>query len=878
VHEDAERYATIAAALAGHAPLEHAVVAVERLPPGAPYRSPLAAALLERALPERADLKSPVLRHFDALTRIIDADPPSGPAWPRTRAVARAIGLGAAAVAHDLADPEAALAEIDRLMPDVGDDKAGRVTLESARLAVSLAQGLIRRDDPFQAEAWTRMRAVYEDGGPAGAPMVEILDEMRDLFQSASSDLPGRIQKFQDAVDRLPPGSPFRPVAQRMVDYMAPFADSFRTPDVPAPATGDAALDDAFAGMRLVRPEANPTVDDLAEGVRRLRASVAGAPPGHPQRAFYLFGLAMGLVRWSEQTNEIDDLPEAEKLLIEARGLIRGPQDELWTVVHGLLAEVRERMGASADATADAVEGLRTYFWQVLMQPDVANANAVAREAASSALSAARRCLRLNDPAGAVRALDAGRGLSLYAATELSSVAERLTRAGHPELARRWHDASTAGGQPSAELRREMIAALSSAAPGGAPLDPPSTAQIRQALVTLDADALVYLMPAGEGASGFAVAVPADGPLAYIGLSHLRPDSSPEVDAYLREAGRRDATIVGRGEKRDLGSLDQEFAGRLDAICDWAWRAAMGPLIDKLVPALRNRPFHRVPRLVLIPMGELALIPWQAARRSGGDYAVRSVALSQAASARLLVHSASRPTAPLSRIGMIVGDPDTRGVAVSLPGARAEAYEIRRCFYRGGRYLGRPPGDDTASPSGAGTAEEIRMWLTDAGPAAGTTLHLACHGVVDPGAASSYLLLAGGEPLAADRLIELMTGAPERLVGLVVLAACSTGLAAGVYDEAYSLGTAFLAGGACSVLSTLWTIPDAGTSLLMFMFHHFRVIGRRPVWEALHRAQLWMIDPDRTPPKEMPESLSRQAVGTDPADVTAWAGFLHGGR
>jgi CHAT domain-containing protein len=123
-----------------------------------------------------------------------------------------------------------------------------------------------------------------------------------------------------------------------------------------------------------------------------------------------------------------------------------------------------------------------------------------------------------------------------------------------------------------------------------------------------------------------------------------------------------------------------------------------------------------------------------------------------------------------------------------------------------------------------------------------------------------------------------MTGVPDRVVDLVVLAACSTGLAAGAYDEAYSLGTAFLAAGVCSVLSTLWTIPDAGTSLLMFMFHHYRVTDRRPVWDALHRAQLWMIDPDRVVPGTMPDSLSRQIRHTDPADITAWAGFLHGGR
>jgi hypothetical protein len=66
----------------------------------------------------------------------------------------------------------------------------------------------------------------------------------------------------------------------------------------------------------------------------------------------------------------------------------------------------------------------------------------------------------------------------------------------------------------------------------------------------------------------------------------------------------------------------------------------------------------------------------------------------------------------------------------------------------------------------------------------------------------------------------------------------------------------------------------------MFMFHHHLMTDRLPVWEALHRAQLWMIGPDRKIPDTMPESLREQLHHdhSDPADVAAWAGFLHSGR
>jgi CHAT domain-containing protein len=111
-----------------------------------------------------------------------------------------------------------------------------------------------------------------------------------------------------------------------------------------------------------------------------------------------------------------------------------------------------------------------------------------------------------------------------------------------------------------------------------------------------------------------------------------------------------------------------------------------------------------------------------------------------------------------------------------------------------------------------------------------------------------------------------------------VLAACHTGQAISGYDEAYSLGTAFLAAGARSVLSTQWSVPDSDTSVLMYMFHHFLMAQRRPAWAALRDAQLWMLDPDRRVPDRMPGELRDQLGTADPATVASWAGFLHWGQ
>lgn len=80
------------------------------------------------------------------------------------------------------------------------------------------------------------------------------------------------------------------------------------------------------------------------------------------------------------------------------------------------------------------------------------------------------------------------------------------------------------------------------------------------------------------------------------------------------------------------------------------------------------------------------------------------------------------------------------------------------------------------------------------------------------------------------------------------------------------------------MLSTLWAVPDGTTSVLMFMVHHYlRTQGLAP-WDALRRAQLWLLDPGREIPDTMPRALRGEVEAVDIPDVRAWAGFVHGGQ
>jgi hypothetical protein len=694
--------------------------------------------------------------------------------------------------------------------------------------------------------------------------------------------------RVRAAAEALPAGHHLRTTAEDALAMMGLF-DRDRPGGLDRAAVSDLAARSGFgsadrtmvhatAGIAALAGENDP--QRIVNAVSEFRTALATVGPDDPQRAFYLTGLALGLFRQGEVTNSIEPLAEAESVLVQARQVAGGPHHPQWSMISEMLSDIRLRSGATPDSHRGALDGMRAHAWQVLKQPDLAGARIAARDAASDAIAIARKCLGANDLGGAVQALDAGRGLALFAATEARDVGDRLAASGRHDLAARWRAgfAAGAGSAPPDDLRREMLRAVYGEDGTVGLLDPPSPAEISAALRRIDADVLVYLMAGAGPVPGYAVLASAAGRLSYLALPNLHLDDSPDIEAYLAAAAQRDADAAPR---RDLSPqvADRALAGSLDLLCDWAWRAAMGPLVDRYLTRMPVPASPRPHRIVLVPMGELARIPWQAARRKDGAYAIQFIAISQVASARMLCRSAALAPVEPAPLGLVVGDPDTGQAGLDLPAARAEAYAIHRQFYVGARYVGRRA-DGSVSPSGPGTAQQVRDWLTAAGTGAGSMLHLACHAITktDLGAATSYLLLAGEQRLTVEELITTLAGAPDRAVGLVVLAACSTGLSVNGYDEAYSLGSAFLAAGVRSVLFTQWRIPDAGTSVLMYMFHRYLMNDRRPVWDALRRAQLWMLDAGRDVPPDMPAPLRAQLGRADPAAVVGWAGFVHGGH
>ncbi|MEU6020354.1 CHAT domain-containing protein [Micromonospora sp. NPDC047134] len=528
------------------------------------------------------------------------------------------------------------------------------------------------------------------------------------------------------------------------------------------------------------------------------------------------------------------------------------------------------------------LDGLHGRARRVLLQAGTDHAMATAREAAATATTVVRWCLQDQADDDLVTALDAGRGLVLHAATASRNMADLLEEAGQAELAREWRQtgglgrdqltgdalgAVFAGEEVPDDLRLRVLHALDLTTHG--PLAQVRPDEISSALTELEADALVYLVPAAHPVPGLAVVVPRVGQVEILELPDLAADDNAPVRRLLRAAFGTDLTDSGSRAPRDAGPVGgyrAPSAGTaIDDLCRWAWRAAMSHLVAYLRPPGSAAPA----RVVLVPMGVLGLVPWHAAYRetaSGRRYAVHDLIVSYSPSARLLCSAAGRPVQPI-RSALVVGDP-----LGDLPFAGIEAQAIHGRFHPEGRYLGGPADD----PEHLARPQAVLEWVRTVG-AGSSLLHLACHGRVDPARpADSHLVLAGGL-LPARELLEVSRVAALDL-GQVFLAACTTNLAGGLPDEAFSLSTAFLAAGAQTVFGSLWSVPDVGTSLLMYQVHHFlREQGCAPA-EALHRAQLWMLDPHRAPPEGMPPELAIHCSRADNAAPLAWAAFTHLGR
>jgi CHAT domain-containing protein len=286
----------------------------------------------------------------------------------------------------------------------------------------------------------------------------------------------------------------------------------------------------------------------------------------------------------------------------------------------------------------------------------------------------------------------------------------------------------------------------------------------------------------------------------------------------------------------------------------------MEPVLAATRPAGRRE----VPRIVLAPVGSLGSVPWHAAGRrvqGGLRYACQDAVITYAASARQFVDASQRGRRVWSEA------PATGAAAPDLLWSRREVRQLQYHY----------PGSDIGQGR-APTAEAIRSHLPRAGSPGASLLHLSSHAVRTALPLDSHFRLTGGARLSLREILEQAAHRPPGAPGgLVVLSACVSDLTGSSHDEALTLATAFLAGGAAGVVGTRWPVDDRATALFMVMFHHYLNSGYPEPPNALRATQAWMLDPRRELPKRITGLLAGEEKRSGLETPEAWAAFTYQG-
>ena len=247
--------------------------------------------------------------------------------------------------------------------------------------------------------------------------------------------------------------------------------------------------------------------------------------------------------------------------------------------------------------------------------------------------------------------------------------------------------------------------------------------------------------------------------------------------------------------------------------------------------------------LILVPDGNLNLLPFAALKTSDGKYLVESKAISVSPSGTVLTLLRNRPRnqiAALPYLGVAAwatpansakwvlrsGSPDasTRDLA-PLPQSRTEVESIRAVL----------PAPATLLIGGQATKQTFeRLPLANY-----RVLHLALHGLTDP-VFPDHSALAFAPAGTDDGRLEARDIRKLRLnADLVTLSACNTGVGPVDPSGVDSLVTSFIQAGAKSVVATLWEPEDRAASEFMKSF--YGNVTKLDEANALRQAQLTLL-------------------------------------
>ncbi len=264
-------------------------------------------------------------------------------------------------------------------------------------------------------------------------------------------------------------------------------------------------------------------------------------------------------------------------------------------------------------------------------------------------------------------------------------------------------------------------------------------------------------------------------------------------------------------------SLDGNYHAGIDNLSRWLWDIAMGSITKHLNS-------RGISECVLIPYGLLGVLPLHAAWKPSSEegskrvYALDVLTFSYAPSAHALVTTNPSRNRSLKSI-FFVEDPTCTLLYTAMESASVLNYFSEKDL------LG-------------GYAATKQAVLNRIG--GHNVIHFSGHAFFDPSIPlDSGFIVANNEQLKLRDIPQLSMSDAR----LVVLSACETGLiGAHLLDEVIGFPGAFMGLGVPTIVSSIWSIDDESTAILMAEFYHNLIALGLPIDRALQQAQIALRD------------------------------------
>lgn len=587
-------------------------------------------------------------------------------------------------------------------------------------------------------------------------------------------------------------------------------------------------------GLAAVRRD--PTgLEAAAAQLALLSAQLPDANANRPTMLAELFGVRLAKAEITGAPDDEARATEAAKQACEAAAEF-SPAVEYstaqawgdWAWRRGALLEAAEayRHGLSALHHLSRVQVTRGDKTSVLSRAEGMGARAAYAFAEAGMLGRA------------VVAVESGRALMLTEALERRAAdLDRLRQTGRSDLADAfgaaaaevartdaellggpgtWPEAGTGTDATRAARVRDrfdtVVAEIRESAGLASFLPPPSYGELART-VRESGTHTVYLLATDRG--GLALSLPA--------TENARPLRIP-LSALT--ASVRDRLVADWQDALDLPDEEEALREeRCDAVADRLWTDVMAPVLRRL---------RGVPKVALVAVGGLGLLPLHAARRpdatapTGHRHVIDDLAVSYQANVRALgvARTIRSRTGPHQTL-LTVQEPATVSADhPPLPSATWQVQLARQHFRRG----------TGASLSGS---EATREAVLAALPLA-SVQHFACHGtVVDGSPLDGGLVMSGDEVLTVR---DVLTLAP-RDARMAVLPACRSGaLDRTVLDEAAGMPSAFLQGGYAGVMATGWNADGWVCAQITDRFYAHWLGEEMEPEQALRQAQIRVRD------------------------------------